>query len=460
MTSQTPKALFIGPANVGDALAKMRKDWKFLPSVNNIPEFYGGLTSHTIDTDIDVLFVIDKFFDQTGERRDLEQLIAALAGQCLVMIVNYDEDNREQINERVMQEVYSIGMDSDIYYYFVRPKPKGTPQKDIEAAVRNYTIRDKSDPAIVARLLGREYVPNTEERDDMIASDPIIAVDDEESPYFGQIIAVTSSKGGSGKSSVAVLTAAYLARASRDSYQEGIEDRELKVVVVDFDVKDGQLGFLTNKYKPNVTRAVSKPVIDEAAVKEAIITDKRLGCDLILAPRRPRYAEEIPNESFIELLVTLKKMYDFIILDTSVQYTDELIEKVAYPASDKIIFVTDIVINSMYSMVRWIQEVTGARNKGFMGIPKNKIAIVVNKAMKGVNMEGDKVNKCTQGLPVLSTIPANPRVMATAANYNSMDLALEYPAIAKSIFFIAYGIVGDKYKLSNTILKKKDESKE
>ena len=66
-------------------------------------------------------------------------------------------------------------------------------------------------------------------------------------------------------------------------------------------------------------------------------------------------------------------MYDYIILDTSVNYLDPLLEEVAYPMADKIILVTDMGISSVMGMARWIKETTDPKEEGGSGIDKNKI---------------------------------------------------------------------------------------
>src|SRR5690606_3425110 len=120
---------------------------------------------------------------------------------------------------------------------------------------------------------------------------------------------------------------------------------------------------------------------------------------LLLAPKRPRNSDDTPPDFYIELLQHLRKKYDYVFLDTSVNYLDPLLEKVAYPVADQIVFVTDIVVNSVFSMTRWIQEVTKPRAQGGMGINPNKIGIVVNKALADVNMSSEKIERSALGLP-------------------------------------------------------------
>ena len=273
---------------------------------------------------------------------------------------------------------------------------------------------------------------------------------DEDSPYLGKVLAVTSSKGGSGKSTVAMTLATYLAHASVNSVREGLEERPLKIVVLDLDVRDGQIGFLTGHFKPTVLHMRTNGISDQT-LDETIIHQPRMKIDLLLAPKRPRAAEETPAEFYLDLIRLLKKRYDYVILDTSVNYLDPLLEKVAYPIADQIIFVTDIVVNSVYSMTRWVQEVTREKEKQGMGIPKNKIGIVVNKSMTNVAMDPKRIKQGAVNLRILTIVPNNAKLMAHSANMQSMELVLRHNDIREAFRRLARTVIGKYYKLSDNL---------
>ena len=164
--------------------------------------------------------------------------------------------------------------------------------------------------------------------------------------------------------------------------KEGLLDKNgnpvkkpLKVLLLDLDVRDGQVGFFTGFWKPTVMK-LRRFGINREQIEETKIYDEGLKIDVMLAPRRPRSAEELPPEFYVELITYLRSMYDYIILDTSVNYLDPLLEKVAYPMADLIVMVTEVVSTSVFSMARWVQEVTSPLDQNGMAIPKRKIGIV------------------------------------------------------------------------------------
>lgn len=452
-TTIRPKAIFIGVKEVYDALVSIRPDWDFEPCVETIDDLWTGLNDGTLDSNVQVLLALDIYFDPRGADPSFEKLIAQMAPYCLFGVINYRPENNELLSQRVESEAYSSGV-GDVRYYLINHR---SPAPSLDAAVAQF-CSETSLRETAAILSGIDL--SQDEEAEAIQEDPreaqlrnaIEESKASEGKYLGQVVAVTSSKGGSGKSTVAISLAAYLGHASANSVREGLEAEPLKVIILDIDVRDGQIGFLTNNTKPTVIQLRSKG-ISEQSLDETIIHSERLKCDLMLAPKRPRNADDTPPEFYVELIQALKQRYDYVILDTSVNYLDPLLEKVAYPISDQIIFVTDIVINSVFSMTRWIQEVTKPVSQMGMGIEKSKIGIVVNKSLSGVAMPGEKIYQSSLGIPILTPIPSNPKIMASAANTQQMDLLLKHQDIYAAIRRLARAVVGRKYKLSNSVEK-------
>lgn len=452
----TPKAIFVGPPNIGNVLASRQRGWNFVAIVESIQDLWQGLNNQAIDNDVQVILAMDNFFDPEGKEFDLEQLIATMAPYCFFGVVSYHPDFQGQIRDRVSAQSATIGNSDDALVYFVDPQ---RPTLSINRALEHY-LTHSDNAENVAILSGEDYEPpmETPEVEEMApvqvtAGGGGIYGDLDDGPqgdHLGQVVAVTSSKGGSGKSTVATLLATYISHSSENSVREGLAERPLKVIILDLDVRDGQIGFLTGNTSPTVLRMRSNG-INYASLQETIIHSDRLKADLLLAPKRPRLADDTPAEFYLELIQFLKRHYDYVILDTSVNYLDPLLEKVAYPIADQIIFVTDIVVHSVYSMTRWIQEVTKPRTQQGMGISKNKIGIVVNKAMDNIAMSGDKIARSAMGLPVITAIPNNAKLLAHAANIQSMETILKHPDIRISIRRLARAVVGKRYPLSEHV---------
>jgi MinD-like ATPase involved in chromosome partitioning or flagellar assembly len=452
MAQLRPKALYVGPEIVGDALQSFRPDWDFQPHVPDISSLWTGLADGTIDSEVHILLVLDYFFDSTGEDKSFEQLVATMSPHCFFGIINYNPDALAAMQERIDYEAYSLGSSGEIKYYFIE---QGNPQVSIDKAITDF-VNTSPLTEIVKVVSGQTLSDDQVAQRQQAAAQEAIAAspfseEEEESEFLGQVVACTSSKGGSGKSTVAVSLATYLAHASVNSVKEGLEDRPLKVVVLDLDVRDGQIGFLTGNSQPSVIQIYLQGGVTEENVASTVIYSPSLKVDLLLAAKRPKTAMDVPANFYIDLIQQLKRMYDYVILDTSVNYLDPLLEEVAYPMADQIIFVTDIVINSVFSMTRWIQEVTKRKEENGMGISKSKIGIVVNKALSDVNMPGEKIAKSALGVPVITAIPSNPRIVAHAVNMQSMEVLLKHKDLYPVFRKLARATAGRKYKLSDNV---------
>lgn len=451
-----PNVIYIGPAAVGDAIAKMRSDWNFFPHVPDISTFRAGLSNGSIDNNIQVVMIVDKFFDPQARDTSFEKLIASTSPYCMFCVISYSADLKNPILDRIEHEQFTNSYPYGKVYFVEYDRPNRTIDEAVDTFLSDPPAEAEESAAIIS---GGSYVPQAprEANPDESAPVQVSAAPIPKGDTLGQVIAVTSSKGGSGKSTVSITLATYLAHSSINSVKEGLLDsfgrpvkKPLKVILLDLDVRDGQVGFFTGFWKPTVMK-LRRYGISREQIEETKIYDEGLKIDVMLAPRRPRSAEELPPEFYVELITHLRSMYDYIILDTSVNYLDPLLEKVAYPMADLIVMVTEVVSTSVFSMARWVQEVTSPLDQNGMNIPKRKIGIVVNKSLKSVNMTGKKIAENAQEVPIVSVIPSNQRLIAHATNVNSMEVLLEHDDLRPSFARLAESIVGGKYPLSKTV---------
>lgn len=446
-----PKAIYVGPAQLGNILVqKYQDEFDFVAQTPDIASLWNGLDNETIPSEVEIILTIDAFYDPSHENDAFEQFVASMSPYCFFAILAYNPTLESKIHESISQAASQQGTEGTQEYFFI---DKSNYKQSMKQAIARY-IATSNNRYVADVLAGKdpERAVSTE-----IEETPAPAPyqydfedEDESSEYLGKVLAVTSSKGGSGKSTVAMTLATYLAHASVNSVREGLEERPLKIIVLDLDIRDGQIGFLTGHFKPTVLHLRTNGISDQT-LDETIIHQPRMKIDLLLAPKRPKVAEETPPEFYLDLIRLLKKRYDYVILDTSVNYLDPLLEKVAYPIADQIVFVTDIVVNSVYSMTRWVQEVTNPKEKLGMAIPKSKIGIVVNKSMTNVAMDPKKIKQSAINLRILTIIPNNAKLMAHSANMQSMELVLKHNDIREAFRRLARTVSGKYYKLSDNV---------
>ncbi len=244
-------------------------------------------------------------------------------------------------------------------------------------------------------------------------------------------ITVTSSKGGSGKSTVSILLAATIARASAAA------GRPLSVCLLDLDTRDGQVASLIGKFMPTALNIRVQPVWDEERIRRNLVVAQELGVDTLLAPIRPRTADTVGPDFYRAIVRSLQRMYDVVIMDTSVQYLEPLIAEVAFKEADEILFVTTLASTAVQGMARALREMTAPVDESGLGVSREKIGIIVNQSVANVGMERDQVLAAGLGVPVVGVIPLATRDVLTASNLNKMHALLEHPALGPAYGDIA-----------------------
>lgn len=240
----------------------------------------------------------------------------------------------------------------------------------------------------------------------------------------GQVtITVTSSKGGSGKSTASILLASSIARASREA------GKPLSVCVVDLDTRDGQVASLIGTFMPTALNIRVQPVWDEERIRRNLVHAQGLDIDCLLAPIRPRTADTVGPDFYRAMIRSLQRMYDVIVMDTSVQYLEPLIAKVALVEADEILFVTSLASTAVQGMARALREITAPLDESGLGIAREKLGIIVNQSVANVGMERDQVLAAGLGVPVVGVIPLATKDVLTATNLNRMHELLDHPFV-------------------------------
>ena len=240
----------------------------------------------------------------------------------------------------------------------------------------------------------------------------------------GQLtITVTSSKGGSGKSTASIMLAASIARASARAGEP------LSVCIVDLDTRDGQVASLIGRFMPTALNIRVQPVWDEASIRRNLVHAENLGIDCLLAPIRPRTADTVGPDFYRAIVRSLQRMYDVVVMDTSVQYLEPLIAKVALVEADEILFVTNLASTAVQGMARALREITAPVDESGLGIPREKLGIIVNQSAANVGMEQEQVLAAGLGMPVVGVIPLATRDVLTATNLNRMHELLDHPLV-------------------------------
>lgn len=451
------KLAFIGPQVIHNAFKDMNEDWDMQIPLATLKDYDDELMADDnvsrISKSTNVVIFFSRLFQTDPEL--FAELVAYSAPYSVVCILiptsEMPRDERKISNAiknaQIIEQQTHNNYNTNTPFYFVKYEDA---EVDIYNAIRDYcrspVIDQETKDEIRLMLDDDNHILVEDELENVLMdSDEDKVVIPKAAPNAkGKVIAVTSSKGGSGKSTVSVSLGAYIAQASLDGYNKGLSQAPLKVCIIDLDVRDGQLGFLNGVNSPNIIDIISEGAPTEQNIRNGIYHSQKSGVDYIFAAKRPRNAKEVPASFYAELIQNLRTMYDYIILDTSVNYLDPLLEEVAYPIADKIIFVTDMGISSIYGMARWINETIISTDQE-VEIDKNKVGIVVNKAMNDINMTPEKIEKSSKGIPIIGVVPSSPSLITYSANTNELQNILKSKAINESFKWIVETVIEEEH---------------
>lgn len=185
----------------------------------------------------------------------------------------------------------------------------------------------------------------------------------------GQVIVVTSGKGGVGKTTTVANICVGLARADQ------------KVVALDLDIGLKKLDLILG-VENRVIYDIVQVIEGECSIRQALVKDKRFPNLFMIPAAQTRNKEDITVEQIKNLCEELKKEFDYIFIDCPAGIEQGFRNAIA--AADKAIVVT----NPEVSAVRDADRIIGMlESNGF-----NDIKLVINRIRPDMVKRGDMLS--------------------------------------------------------------------
>jgi len=189
---------------------------------------------------------------------------------------------------------------------------------------------------------------------------------------LGKIISLYSGKGGVG----CTLIASNLALA--------LQGEETPCVLVDADLQYGDvpISFNIQAHYTIADIAIQGEGLDEELIQEILLSHES-GLRVMAAPPRPEMADSIQAEAFSQILLTLKRLFAYVIVDTASYLND--ITLAALEASDLIVTVLTPDIPPIKNTRLFLDTLVE------LGIPKENVLLVLNKVKRGDQIKSEQV---------------------------------------------------------------------
>lgn len=245
-------------------------------------------------------------------------------------------------------------------------------------------------------------------------------------PLAGRTITVFSPKGGTGKTTIATNLAVALHRGGRS-----------RVCLLDLDLEFGDVAIsLSLEPIKSLLDAVTAGVErDEDDAIATLITEYRPGLDCVLAPIEPGDAVKIPAEIVAALLAVLPYRYDYIVVDTPSQFSENVLS--ALDASDHQVLIANPEIPSLKNLRLTLDMLDLLR------YPHDVRSIVFNRADDASGLSDTDVQNALRA-PIAAYVPASRDVPASINRGVPIVAAKPDHPVSKAIRqFASQVIVGD-----------------
>lgn len=231
--------------------------------------------------------------------------------------------------------------------------------------------------------------------------------------FLSKTISIFGTKGGVGKTTLAVNLAVALARKRK------------KVAIIDLDLQFGDVGiFLDIDKADTISELLEENNDPDINAIKGYMPIHSTGISVLLAPKSPEYAELIKGKQVEKIINNLKDYFDYVIIDMPPAFND--ISLVALENSSAVLFVTNLDISSLkntkvsfniISSLGFLQKVKLIFNKdGISSIKPKEAKKILNKDIYSVVENDNKVavNALNRGIPIVIDSPKS--VLSAAVN--------------------------------------------
>ncbi len=220
----------------------------------------------------------------------------------------------------------------------------------------------------------------------------------------GAIIAVMSSKGGVGKSTVAVNLAIALQQLAVG-----------RVALVDGDLYFGDLAILLN-IKPERTIHELNASLD-AEIADRFLHQHPTGIEVLAAPVQTEQAEEISPDRFRTILGVLQTLYDYIVVDATVSAFDTMLATLDVADLAIVLSTLDVVCLKDVSQV--------IDMLGRLRFPSHNITVIGNRFDERVSLNPKEAERAL-GMRFAAVLPRDDRIVV--ATNRGIPIIMSEPA--------------------------------
>lgn len=206
---------------------------------------------------------------------------------------------------------------------------------------------------------------------------------------LGRVIAVFSTKGGSGKSVTASNVAAALARRSKKP-----------VVLIDGHLQFGDIAVMLKLHpESTVADAIAQiDVLDADMLNNMMAVHEPTGLRVLAAPVEPTFADKITGQQMARLVEIVRTFAGHVIIDLPAIFNDVVLN--VLEVSDELLLVAGLDIPNIKNVK------IGLATLSLLNIPHESIHLVLNRSDSKVKLDLAEVER-TLGVVAAAHVPSD-----------------------------------------------------
>jgi Flp pilus assembly CpaE family ATPase len=222
--------------------------------------------------------------------------------------------------------------------------------------------------------------------------------------WDGQIVTVFAAKGGCGKTTFAINLAVALARLSGR-----------RVCIVDLDLAFGDVA-ISVQLDPARTIIDALPMAGhlDSTGAASLLTRYQPNLEMLLAPTTPGDAEKIPPALIGELLIVLRTIFDYVVVDTPAQFSEHVLTAMDNSAHHVLLTTPDVPALKNLRITLDMLDL--------LSYPRDIRSIVLNRADSKVGLSAEDVERVIRG-PIAAHIPSSREVPISINKGTPLTLA-------------------------------------
>jgi pilus assembly protein CpaE len=241
---------------------------------------------------------------------------------------------------------------------------------------------------------------------------------------LGRLVTVFAAKGGVGKTTMSTNLAVALSTMGH------------RVCLVDLDLASGDVAIALRMF-PHHSITETTAIVGEISPDELrpLLTSYSENLSALLAPPRPDPAEAHVKKLVGSILATLKKSFDYVVVDTPPAFDDQVLQ--AFDESDLLLLVATPDAPALKNLRITLEMLA------LLNVPREKCRVVLNRAGGNVGMTSEDIEQTlkaeifaaipaahevpaaiNRGEPIVTSLPRHPASLALLAMARGTDQAI------------------------------------